>query len=272
VRDRAFEAATADDWPALRALTSADFVWEDRSRRALLTGDVERWIQSTMHVRRSWGAPPTRELIGTVGDWIALERLVFTGGPDTGAVEIAFILLTEINADGKLRASLMFDGDACREAFAEAEARFVAGEAAAIGGQAPIAALEGAFLQHDHWESVRGCLAAELVLVDHRVLGLGPLRRDELVEAWRAQRELAPDLQPGTRRILTWNCHGRVEMQTVVGTMPEGGGPFEKVFARVMVTAGDCIQHYELFDGGDADRALARFEELCAGLEAAAAS
>ena len=67
-------------------------------------------------------------------------------------------------------------------------------------------------------------------------------------------------------RILAWNHHGRVGLARLAGTMPYGGGPFENVLVRLIVTDGDRIQHLELFDICDPDRALARFEELCADL------
>lgn len=48
--------------------------------------------------------------------------------------------------------------------------------------------------------------------------------------------------------------------------MPHGGGPFENIIVGVAVTAGNRLQRYEFFDVGDADQALARFEELCSPL------
>jgi len=50
------------------------------------------------------------------------------------------------------------------------------------------------------------------------------------------------------------------------GKMPDGGGAFENILVAVNVTAGDRLQRCELFDVGDTDQALARFEELCAHL------
>jgi hypothetical protein len=38
----------------------------------------------------------------------------------------------------------------------------------------------------------------------------------------------------------------------------------ENVLVRVIVTDGDRIQRFELFDICDTDRVLARFEEVCA--------
>ena len=45
-RDRSFEAWQARDWDALRALASPDFSFEDRSKRALVSGGVETWIEN----------------------------------------------------------------------------------------------------------------------------------------------------------------------------------------------------------------------------------
>ena len=42
----------------------------------------------------------------------------------------------------------------------------------------------------------------------------------------------------------------------------DGGGPFENVFV-VVLTDGDRIHNLEVFDIEDAERAVARFDELC---------
>jgi hypothetical protein len=50
----------------------------------------------------------------------------------------------------------------------------------------------------------------------------------------------------------------------MVGT--RDGGPFENAFLNVILYDRGRIKRNELFDIADADRALARFEELCADL------
>ncbi len=80
----------------------------------------------------------------------------------------------------------------------------------------------------------------------------------------RVLTDLAPDVEAELFRILTWNRHGRVDMVRVFGTTPQGSGPFESVGLRVIVTDGGRIRHFDFFDGGDADQALARFAQLCA--------
>jgi len=187
---------------------------------------------------------------------------VWAGEPDTGAFEMEFIRLIAIDADGRLAAWINFDPDDRRAAFAEAHARFVAGEAASAGGQAPIAAFNDAF-DHRDWEAVRESLADDLVAHDHRTPGWGTLDRDQWIESMRTLADLNPDVDLESFQILTWNSHGRVDAARVSGTMSHGGGPFENVLLRVIVTDGGRIRHFEFFDGGDPDQALARFAELC---------
>jgi hypothetical protein len=260
VRDRTLEASQARDWQALRALASPSFTFEDRTRRAQLTGDVELWIKSVQFVFSAENVRLTRDLIGTAGDRIALERIVSRGGPDGSPFEADVIRLSEIDADGKLVALINWDLEDRGKAFPEAHARFVAGETASAPAQVTILALDRALAQRD-WLAFRGCLADDLVYRDHRKLGLGTLACDELVAAVRVHRDLASDLRTETPQILCWNRQGCLAVMHQYGTVPDGG-PFENVFLRMIVADGDRVRHFETFDVTDADRALARFEEL----------
>jgi hypothetical protein len=181
-------------------------------------------------------------------------------------VEREHLRLTEVDADGRIRASIRFDLEDRRAAFLEAEARFGAGEAAGVGGQAPFLTLARALAQHE-WEAVRACLADDFVLRDHRTLGFGALSRDESIAYWQVVTDLARDWSGEPFRIVIWNRHGRVSVGRGSGTMPDGGGPFESVNVSVIVTDGDHVRHLEVFDVAEVDRALARFEELCGGCE-----
>jgi ketosteroid isomerase-like protein len=262
VRDRTLEASQAGDWQALRALASPSFTFEDRTRRAQLTGDVELWIKSVQFLFSAENVRLTRDLIGTAGDRIALERIVATGGPDGSPVEANVIRLSEIDADGKLVALINWDLEDRGKAFPEAHARFVAGEAASAPAQVAILALDRALAQRD-WPAFRSCLADDLVYRDHRKLGLGNLACDELVAAVRVHRDLATDLRTETQQLLGWGRHGSAAVMHQYGTVPDGG-PFENVFLRLIVADGDRVRHFETFDVADADQALARFGELCA--------
>jgi hypothetical protein len=260
---RIAELVAASDWPALRALTAPDFTFDDRRRRSLVSGGVDLYIKNLEWVRSWRDRRVERELLASVGDRVSLERIVFVGDVAGSVIEGEFLLLSEVDAEGRSRAVIHFDAEGRSDAFAEAHARFAAGEAAASGGQAPLVALSLAMTRHD-WENMRSCLAPDAVVHDHRPLSLGELTRDQWVESHRVQVELAPDVKAEAFRILAWNSHGRVVVCRRFGTLRDGGS-FENVFVVVEQTDGDHIEQYEIFDVPDADRALARFEELCAG-------
>ena len=77
--------------------------------------------------------------------------------------------------------------------------------------------------------------------------------------------DLGPDVGGEMLQVLAWNNYGRVAVIRQFGTTRDGGS-FESVFVPLLVVRGDHIVAYEIFEVGDADQALARFEELCASL------
>ena len=195
-----------------------------------------------------------------------INRVTWTGAPGGSEYEIEFIVLFETDAEGKLRAAIRFDADDRVAAFEEAEKRFLAGEAAPIGGQAPFAAFGPAYRRRD-WEAMRRCFADDAVVCDHRTLGVGAETPDEFVASARAQAELSPDAVAEEFRLLEWNRHGRVAVVRAMGSALHGGGPFERVDIIVFLTDGDRIRRLEPFDITAADAAFARFAELCAERE-----
>jgi len=260
--DRIRALLAEGDWPALRALTTPDFTFDDRRRRALLSGDVELYVRNLEVVRSYPNLKITLEPLGTVGDLISVARVAYAGGPEGSAFEGEFLLLTEIDAAGQVRAIIHLDAEDRGAAFGEANARFVAGEAAGDEGQAAIAALGRAVGRRD-WKAVRDCCTDDFETQDHRRLGLSSFGVDEYVESLRALTDLAPDLAPGSGRILAWNRHGRVFLTRTTGT--HDGGPFEHVTLVVAATRGARVRRIEVFDPVEGDRALARFAELSAG-------
>jgi len=139
LRDRINDAVLAGDWPTLRALASDDLVFEDQRKFAVVSGGVEIWIKSQEALRTATEVRFMDDLIGTLGDRIALHhRIVAGSGPDGGVFDAEIILLTEIDADGRLAASINFDVEARSEAFAKAHDRFAAGEAATPARRAPV--------------------------------------------------------------------------------------------------------------------------------------
>ncbi len=256
---RARDAFLAGDWDAVRSLVRDDFVFEDRGKRVLVRGDIETWLGS---IRFTAALPEIRTenvIIATLGERIALQRLVVKGGPEGGEFELLHrIRLFDLDAAGKVRTVVLFDLDDRPAACVEALDRFVAGEAAAAG-LAPFAAFIRAFQQHD-WEAAQRTLTADFVLDDHRTLGLGRLDRDQWIASLQAQAALGPGLAGEVRRVLAWNRHGLVVEIRAYGVV-DGGGPFENVFICVFMTCESGVRSSTPFDLMDADRALTWFAE-----------
>src|SRR5262249_48646506 len=108
--DRAHEAGEAQDWDALRALGAPTLVFDDRRRVLRNTGDLEMWLASLRyslsHLTRA-----TRTLLATSGDRLALHRDLWTGADDRTAFEIDTLSLTEVDAEGRIVARIIFDPD-----------------------------------------------------------------------------------------------------------------------------------------------------------------
>jgi hypothetical protein len=128
---RVTEIFASDEWqPALRAIANPRFRFEDRSKRALLDGDIEFWIRNLAVVRAWPGRRAFGESIGRFGDRIDLQRIRFSGGIDGGDFEGEFLRLVETDIAGRLLTVIHFDPEDRSAAFEEARTRFEAGEGA----------------------------------------------------------------------------------------------------------------------------------------------
>jgi class 3 adenylate cyclase len=260
-RDRQAEAFVARDWEALLALAGSDFVFDDRGRRALVTGDAETWIRS-MQFTSQPGFRAESSLLAALGDRICLDTVGWRAKPGGDAFEFDRVRIIEVDGDGRLRTLLYFDPEDRPAAFAEALRRFVSGEAGGCISTRLLAEFLRALNDRD-WPALRETYTADFALTDLRPLGLGVLDRDTWIASLQATVELSVGLAFEVSRVLAWNDRGVVVVLRRHGSMPEGGGRFENFPIGVALTRGDRIARYELFDEAEGERALARFEELC---------
>ncbi|MFT5042748.1 MAG: hypothetical protein ACI8TX_003741 [Hyphomicrobiaceae bacterium] len=251
------------DWDATRQLIDDNFHYEDRGRRALVTGDAETWIASMRFLAELPESRVRWEPVAVFGDLIALNRLWNWSGPEGGGEsEIEHLHLIEIAGSGQIRSVALFDPEDRAEAFLEGLRRFFAGEAGGGMELAPFLAFTEAFARHD-LDAARACLSSGFELCDHRPLSFGLIDGDQWIASIAVMGESAPDFSGDTVRVLAWNRHGLVVVQRLYGNLRDGG-PFENVLAGVYMVSGGLVTRAEVFPGEDVDKAVARFWELSA--------
>ena len=64
-------------------------------------------------------------------------------------------------------------------------------------------------------------------------------------------------------RVLAWSDQGFAIGVRRLGTVADAGDPFENEIFAVALVADGRLQRYEVFGEADAERAVARFAELC---------
>jgi len=252
------------DWEPMRALCAPDLFFDDRRRLALLSGDRELMIASARE-RAAMGARPELRLVGTAGDRIALERLLWSGGPRDRRFEVEYLGVVEVDAKGLLTAIILLDPDDARGAQREAWSRW----AAIDPSSAPVTTALGEMIdKFNAGGFVGGSLANEFVVEDHRHAGMGRLVGAEAyAESIAALRDLAPDstIESGWHW-LALERHGAITVMRRIGTLREGGA-YEVEHLFLLTVARGRVTRLEFFELDAADAAIARFEELCAAIE-----
>ena len=257
--ERLQQAFESSDWDALAGACAPAMVFEDRRRGALLTGDRDMFIAGN-RVIASNGGLPSRALLATVGDRLALQHLRWTGSnPDVGAFEAENLSLLEVDAAGRLVALVVFDSDDRRAAFRELRTRAIAsGEA---GASRPALQLIDAWNDRDRTR-IRSLIADHCVVDDYRRVGMGRLDgANAYLASLEALWDLAPDSHKDALFILTRGDHGWVTADLGAGTLRDGGR-YENLMVTVAIVAGDRVTRLEFFEPDDAGAALARFAEL----------
>jgi hypothetical protein len=249
------------NWEPMRQACAPDFAFADRRRMNLLEGDFELMLASARE-RAAAGARFQNTTIGTAGDRVVIDKVLWSGGPADGPFEIEYLAVSECDEAGRVSAFVLLDLDDARAAQREAWARWAAIDPASAAVTAAIGEQVDAFNAHDP-ARYRAVLADDLVVEDRRRAGMG---RIDDADAYVASLVALWDLAPVTRVEAGWHwpafeAHGAITDVRRVGTLPEGGD-FESEHLHLCTLAGDLVTRIELFEVDDLDAALARLEEL----------
>jgi hypothetical protein len=251
------------DWDALRALFAPDGRFEDRRRQFLLSGNAE-WMISSL--RDAVGAVPDLQaevrLVGTAGARVDIERVLWFGGSPDARSEVEYLAVSEVDAAGRVTASISFDPDDDSAAKREAWTRWAAIDPAAPTAVSVLQDFVDAFNDRDRVRC-RACFVDDLVVEDRRRTGAGRSEGAEAyVEGVEALLKLAPVQRAEAGSI--WQAyarHGGITTVRRTGTLADGGA-FENEYLMLFTTARGRLSRLEYFEVDDVDEAKARLEEL----------
>jgi len=260
VGERLRMLAAGGQWDALRAGCVPGFVFDDRRSLVRMTGGLDTFVANGRHIPRAVWQHTRRTLLATSGDRLALHAYAWRGH-DGSDFEVDNLGVTEVDADERLVAVVVFDAGDRHAAAVEMLERYMTGEGAASMPPAQIAFLRA--LHARDLRAVRAALGDDFVFVDHRGTGSGRTAdADAYVASLAAVFEQTTELATEVLYHVAVAEHGSMSVGRLFGTLRDGGGAFESPFV--------CINRYEsgrnvgveLFEIDDLERAKARFAQL----------
>ncbi|OBI83885.1 BTAD domain-containing putative transcriptional regulator [Mycobacterium asiaticum] len=255
---RVIDAFNRRDLDGLLALGAADGRFEDRriGLRDVLAGPERRKVIQTMFETAPSGWRLEVDAIAIRGSRLSLTRVRYRDNDSPGRpIAVELLQVVELAEDGLIRTAVSFDADDIDAAFADLDARYLAGEAARYAHTWSLVMSGYAALnRHELPETT-----TDWVDDDHRPLvavGKGDLGRSLRV-AW----ELAPQAAVRVEAVHRLGELGTVVTHVVRGSSREGMDAEWRDVILLMFD-GNKISRCEVFDEADLDAALSVFDEL----------
>lgn len=245
------------DWGAMALIVADDICADDRRRvvRESMRRGRDFDIANMQAIANIGVKTISSNLVATRGERLALSRVCFSGNdprPEAFSTEVLGII--EIDANDRITVVTVFDLDDIDAAFAELDARYLAGEAAAYP-EVWSAITEGYAALNRH-EAPQ--VTPDFQDVDHRH-GVAFMSGD-LFPYIHAAWDVSPDLKTHIETVHRLNKLGAVITQTAHGSSDEG---FDAEWRQIVVfTVNGVVDRCEMFEEADLDAALARFDEL----------
>jgi hypothetical protein len=250
-------AFAARDWDCVAELLADDLYNEDRRR--VVNAGIRRGRDTMLADMRATADAGVRCFesidIATRGERLVLIRTEGRVGATPAAFHVGNLVIAELDADGRTAGQVMFDPEDTDAAFAELDARYMAGEAAPYQNTwAVLVQNNRAINRHElpAW-------TPDAVNIDHR--RVTPFAPGDLPAFLRATWETTPDLKFSIEAVHRLTDRGAVLTHASVGSSSTG---FQSEWRGISVAMidGDQVCHSEHFDETDLDAALARFDEL----------
>ena len=248
-------AANQHDVEGFLAHAGADARYEDR-RKVLHDEGPSRpeVIRALFEMTTGWRLES--EPVAIRGSRLGLTRDSYRDMTDvTQPITMEHLTLLEVGDDNLGRYLALFDTDDLEAGFAELDARYTTGEAAAHAHTWSVITAGYAALNHHEIPPT----TPDWVNIDHR--RVTPFAPGDQIPYIRASWEDTPDLAIYIEAVLRLNDRGAVFTSATHGTSREGFDAEWRAIGIITIE-GDLIARCELFDETDIDAALARFEEL----------
>ncbi|MGA7052697.1 MAG: AAA family ATPase, partial [Mycobacterium sp.] len=255
---RSQEHFTARNWDAMTAMLADDFFSDDRRR--VVNAGIRRGRDAGMqdaHGNADVGAKSIAStVIATRGQHLVLLRARYSSSAQRPeAFHVDVVNIYEIDDDERISSVITFDPDDFDAAIVELDARYRAGEA---GAHAPTwSAVSGAFAAINRHELPER--TPDWVNIDHR--RGAAFATGEMTAYLHELFADTPNINVYIEVVHRLSNLGAVVTQAAHGTSQQG---FQAEWREtgIFMFDGDLLNHYELFDDGDLDTAIARFEEL----------
>ena len=256
--ERLFASFAASEWDSIKEILADDFSQDDRRRMvgAGVRHGRDNEIADLRAIADLWSGDHEGTYLATRGERLDLMRLRFSlpvHGDEPFVTEMLGV--GEINADGRVVAAIAFDLDDIDAAFAELDARYLAGEAA-IHARTWSLVVDAFAAINTHELPAR---TPDWVNVDHR--RGAAFAAGELTAYIEDLFDDVPDIHVYVEVVHRLGDLGAVITQVGHGTSRKG---FQAEWREVALLTfdGDLLSRFELFDEADLDAALSRFEEL----------
>jgi class 3 adenylate cyclase/ketosteroid isomerase-like protein/tetratricopeptide (TPR) repeat protein len=252
----------AKDWDALGQLMTEDSVWDDRrpGLRSVVRGREAR-LENTKAIVAIGVTRAEYTPIALRGDRLALARNVLRGDADS-IFEAEVLMVTEVDDQGRVTATVVLDVGDVDAAFDELDGRYLAGEGRPCADIVRLG-FEGSRIYNDRdWDAYADFFNDDMVMVDRRPAGAGTISgRGELVRYLQTLIDMAPGARMATTEVPAV-AGDRVLMRLRVhGTTPEGA-EIELAFYVLYLMRAGRFSRMEVFLIEQRNQALARFDEL----------
>nr|WP_256364324.1 BTAD domain-containing putative transcriptional regulator [Mycobacterium sp. GA-1285] len=249
----------ARDWDSMAFLLAEDTYTNDRRRG--VNGGIREGLSAEIESMRTTAGLGVTDVktvpIAVRGQRLALSRSRFLGrdrGP--GGFYTDLLGIVEIDEDQRIAARVIFDTDDLDAAFAELDARYLAGEAALYARVwVGIADAYAMFNRHEVFP------VSNWVTVDHRVRDT--FAAENLDAYIRSGWDVTPDNKMYVECVHRLSDHGAVITHTAYGRSPDGFDAEWRMVA-LLTMDGSATNRCELFEEADLHNALAKFDGLSA--------